>query len=1351
MSEQWKMSRMGLVNFWLYDDETFTFADGKLLLRGQNGSGKSITTQSFIPFILDGDRTPSRLDPFGSSDRRMEYYFLGEEGKDESTGYLFLEFWKESTKEYRTIGIGQKAQRGKPMGFWGFVLLDGRRIGYDFQLYRDMGGTRIPYTKQELKKILGEETPFTDVPGEYKSLVNQYIFGFKRMEQYEQFIRLLVKVRAPKLSKEFKPTKVYDILNESLQTLTDEDLRAMVDAMEKMDGIQSNLEHLYEAFKDVKILRTEYTRYNQFMAAKKAQFYLDERELVKKWQNKLETDQMHQREMEQEQAVCETQRDKYDQDIRLYDTEIESLGETDLDLISEKLTSSQVKLLEVRSQAALWEGKIEKSQEEIRQCYAKQQDLEKAMDYVRYQLDKNKMGLDELQETLQFEQHGKLSQWIAQERCEDAIFIRQKLKELKKQLEEGERALQEQEQIAERYDMAAEDLANQRRKLEQVLQQQEIAVQEEEQARDILIEQHYHLAKESEEWKPNQEELTALERAISNYQDVTMTASYFSLMTDILKRLQQPIQAEREQMDLDIAGRRIELDALEREWGILQAKKELEPVRRSLTEAARETLTKAGIRFVPFYQAVEFAPELDAKDCALLEMQLLDAGLLDALVVSKNDQKRVFAEFAQLSDVIIFADGAGNRPFDKLMVNEELDPDLRQETERILCSLSDSGAEAESGKLILRRDGYFYNGVLAGHSIAQEEAGYVGRLARKKKREQMILAFEERINDMKMGLETLKTARNAALKRLSVLDKEFGTIPDMGILDQAMTVVRQLKWREEQEKERFENTERVEQELFKRKQESYQKVLRLCKMLPYGRTQADYQEALSQVDDYQELWEQLKGLLQEMEQYRGEMNICQENMERAEDDMDTADRQRKWEQNQIEELELAIQKAQEYLNRPENQEKAKRLLQLKTERSQAQKELQTLGEQIAVLKDKLQRLRESRQTVKEELTSHIARESILREYFEEELGLGLVVKREGKSLPECAKEALLSLRENDKGKNPTELTTSLYRLYQQHSGSLTSYGTFLEDCFEGDTAEANMLRKRQRIVSVWNGKKLYLEQFYATLKAQIEETELLIQQKDRELFENILSRTLSQQLTDRIRESREWIGSMSGLMQQMDTSMALTFSLEWKPKAAESEQELDTKELEKLLLRDKTYLTVEDIERLASHFRSKIKAEKRKLEESGGVVNYMDLVRDALDYRKWFEFQMYYYRSQDGKKPLTNAAFNKFSGGEKAMAMYVPLFAAVNAQYQKAENADHPRIIALDEAFAGVDDKNISTMFELVQQLEFDYIMNSQALWGCYATVPALRISELLRPANAQVVTVVHYTWNGRERTLDVQ
>ena len=103
------------------------------------------------------------------------------------------------------------------------------------------------------------------------------------------------------------------------------------------------------------------------------------------------------------------------------------------------------------------------------------------------------------------------------------------------------------------------------------------------------------------------------------------------------------------------------------------------------------------------------------------------------------------------------------------------------------------------------------------------------------------------------------------------------------------------------------------------------------------------------------------------------------------------------------------------------------------------------------------------------------------------------------------------------------------------------------------------------------------------------------------------------------------------------------------------------------------------------------------------------------------------------------------------MAMYVPLFAAVNAQYKKADQKDHPRIIALDEAFAGVDDRNISSMFELVETLDLDYIMNSQVLWGCFQTVRGLKIAELLRPLNSLVVTVIHYTWNGKKRILDEQ
>ena len=46
-------------------------------------------------------------------------------------------------------------------------------------------------------------------------------------------------------------------------------------------------------------------------------------------------------------------------------------------------------------------------------------------------------------------------------------------------------------------------------------------------------------------------------------------------------------------------------------------------------------------------------------------------------------------------------------------------------------------------------------------------------------------------------------------------------------------------------------------------------------------------------------------------------------------------------------------------------------------------------------------------------------------------------------------------------------------------------GTSMEECF-GDTENGDAVRKRVRIISVWNGKKVYLEEFYNILKTAIE-------------------------------------------------------------------------------------------------------------------------------------------------------------------------------------------------------------------------------------------------------------------------
>lgn len=134
-----------------------------------------------------------------------------------------------------------------------------------------------------------------------------------------------------------------------------------------------------------------------------------------------------------------------------------------------------------------------------------------------------------------------------------------------------------------------------------------------------------------------------------------------------------------------------------------------------------------------------------------------------------------------------------------------------------------------------------------------------------------------------------------------------------------------------------------------------------------------------------------------------------------------------------------------------------------------------------------------------------------------------------------------------------------------------------------------------------------------------------------------------------------------------------------------------------------------------------------------------------MDYRKWFEFTSYAKKTNESKKELTNRIFYAFSGGEKALAMYVPLFSAVAAKFE-SDNEDAPHLIALDEAFAGVDEKSIDSLFGLITKFNFDYIMNSQVLWGDYVSCHSLDIYELFRPDNTPFVTKVAYQWNGNKR-----
>ncbi|MFC7752063.1 SbcC/MukB-like Walker B domain-containing protein [Tsukamurella soli] len=136
---------------------------------------------------------------------------------------------------------------------------------------------------------------------------------------------------------------------------------------------------------------------------------------------------------------------------------------------------------------------------------------------------------------------------------------------------------------------------------------------------------------------------------------------------------------------------------------------------------------------------------------------------------------------------------------------------------------------------------------------------------------------------------------------------------------------------------------------------------------------------------------------------------------------------------------------------------------------------------------------------------------------------------------------------------------------------------------------------------------------------------------------------------------------------------------------------------------------------------------------------WLDHLTQALDYRSWNRFTI--QRHQNGQwRPATGPA----SGGEGALVASVPLFAAAAAHYASAGNPNAPRIVTLDEAFAGVDDDARAKYLGLLTAFDLDVVMTSEREWGCYPEVPGLAIAQLSRVEGVEAVLVTNWQWDGR-------
>ena len=59
-----------------------------------------------------------------------------------------------------------------------------------------------------------------------------------------------------------------------------------------------------------------------------------------------------------------------------------------------------------------------------------------------------------------------------------------------------------------------------------------------------------------------------------------------------------------------------------------------------------------------------------------------------------------------------------------------------------------------------------------------------------------------------------------------------------------------------------------------------------------------------------------------------------------------------------------------------------------------------------------------------------------------------------------------------------------------------------------------------------------------------------------------------------------------------------------------------------MLRQDGKLLSAEDLQKISEHFKSKLNLIREEMEIKGEEVNYIDSIREILDYRKWFEFKI---------------------------------------------------------------------------------------------------------------------------------
>jgi uncharacterized protein (TIGR02680 family) len=309
--------------------------------------------------------------------------------------------------------------------------------------------------------------------------------------------------------------------------------------------------------------------------------------------------------------------------------------------------------------------------------------------------------------------------------------------------------------------------------------------------------------------------------------------------------------------------------------------------------------------------------------------------------------------------------------------------------------------------------------------------------------------------------------------------------------------------------------------------------------------------------------------------------------------------------------------------------------------------------------------------------------------------------------------------------------------WSRHQGNIQDHIQNLRDQLiaQGHTPEAHQHDEIVVVLCPFQSRPHTMTELHAAFSAEIEIRASLLKAREREIIENHLLAEAAVEITKLIRDAEKWRAGANKELSSRPTSTGVRFRFQWEPN-----REIRFHEVRDILLRNDSLWTPAERDALSTFLQNRIAAEQA----ADDNASWREHLARALDYRRWHQFVI--ERQQDGQwRRLNKNTYGTGSGGEKALALTLPRFAAAAAHYQGAAKTA-PRLVMLDEAFAGIDPEMRGQSMGVLSQFDLDVLMTSEAEWGCYPTVPAISIYHLTTLPGIDAVAATRWHWNGRER-----